>query len=125
MPPLPSSDSLRTDSYWLLVLLWLGGVASRVAILAVPPVIPLIHQDLHLSETQVGLLIGLPLGLFAAAAVPGSLLVARIGERRTMLIGLLLTALASASPIQTSRVVSRSCRASSSAGASHSIRRPG
>jgi len=77
-------------------MLWLGGVAARVTILAVPPVIPLIHDDLHLSETQVGLLIGLPLGLFAAAAVPGSLLVARIGMRRTMLIGLALTALASA-----------------------------
>jgi len=37
-----------------------------------------------------------PLGLFAVAAVPGSLLVARIGMRRTMLIGLALTALASA-----------------------------
>jgi len=57
---------------------------------------PLIHDDLHLTETQVGLLIGLPLGLFAVAAVPGSLLVARIGMRRTMLIGLALTALASA-----------------------------
>jgi len=60
------------------------------------PFIPLIHDDLHLSEAQVGLLIGLPLGLFAAAAVPGALLVARIGMRRTMLIGLALTALASA-----------------------------
>jgi CP family cyanate transporter-like MFS transporter len=80
----------------LLCLLWLVGAAARIAILAVPPVIPLIHDDLHLSETQVGLLIGLPLGLFAVAAVPGSLLVARIGMRRTMLIGLALTALGSA-----------------------------
>jgi len=96
MPPPPSSDPSPAGLFRLLCLLWLGGVAARVAILAVPPVIPLIHDDLHLSETQVGLLIGLPLGLFAVAAVPGSLLVARIGERRTMLIGLALTALASA-----------------------------
>jgi len=96
MPPPPSSDPSPAGTFRLLCLLWLGGVAARVAILAVPPVIPLIHYDLHLSETQVGLLIGLPLGLFAVAAVPGSLLVARIGERRTMLIGLALTALASA-----------------------------
>jgi len=96
MPPPPSSDPSPAGMFRLLCLLWLGGVAARVAILAVPPVIPLIHDDLHLSETQVGLLIGLPLGLFAVAAVPGSLLVARIGERRTMLIGLALTALASA-----------------------------
>jgi len=96
MPPPPSSDPSPAGMFRLLCLLWLGGVAARVAILAVPPVIPLIHDDLHLSETQVGLLIGLPLGLFAVAAVPGSLLVARIGMRRTMLIGLALTALASA-----------------------------
>ncbi|HYW60466.1 MAG TPA: MFS transporter [Xanthobacteraceae bacterium] len=78
-----------------LGLLWIVGAAARIAILAVPPVLPLIHDDLHLSETQVGLLSGLPLGLFAVAAVPGSLLVARIGVRQTLLIGIALTALAS------------------------------
>jgi len=94
-------QSLISDPAWAallrrLVLLWLCGAAARIAILAVPPILPLIHDDLHLSETQVGLLIGLPLGLFAVAAVPGSLLVARIGVRRTMVIGLALTAVASA-----------------------------
>jgi len=96
MPQLPSSDETRADLFRLLALLWLGGVAARMPILAIPPVIPLIHDDLHLSETEVGFLIGLPLGMFALAAVPGSLLVARLGVRRTMLGGLLLTAVASA-----------------------------
>jgi CP family cyanate transporter-like MFS transporter len=96
MPPLPSSDPPKAGLAHLFALLWLGGFASRLPILAIPPVIPRIHDELHLSETEVGLLIGLPLGLFAAAAVPGSLLVARLGVRRTMLIGLTLTALASA-----------------------------
>ena len=63
------------------VVLWLAGVAMRMTILAMPPVIPLVHEELHMSETQVGLLIGLPLALFAIAAVPGSLLIARIGTR--------------------------------------------
>src|SRR5580658_6479339 len=96
MPPPPPSDPSRSELARLLALLWLGGCALRLPILAIPPVIPLIHDELHLSETAVGLLNGLPLGLFAAAAVPGSLLVARLGVRRTMLIGLVLTALASA-----------------------------
>jgi CP family cyanate transporter-like MFS transporter len=78
----------------LLCLLWLGGITLRVTILAVPPVIPLIHDDLHLSETQVGLLMGLPLAMFAIAAIPGSLLVARFGALRTILIGMVITALA-------------------------------
>ena len=68
----------------LLFLLWLGGVTLRMTILAVPPVIPLIHDDLHLSETQVGLLMGLPLAMFAVAAQPGSLMVARFGALRTL-----------------------------------------
>jgi CP family cyanate transporter-like MFS transporter len=93
--PLPlSSDPPQAGR--LLALLWMGGFAARLPILAIPPVTPLIHDDLHLSQTEVGLLHGLPLGMFALAAVPGSLLVARLGERRTMLCGLMLTAAASA-----------------------------
>ncbi len=94
--PLSSPDPTRAGLLRLLALLWIGGVAARLPILAIPPILPLIHDDLHLSETQVGLLVGLPLGLFAAAAVPGSLLVARLGVRHTMLLGIALTALASA-----------------------------
>ena len=44
-------------------LLWLAGVAMRMTILAMPPVIPLVHDELHMSETQVGLLVGLPLAI--------------------------------------------------------------
>jgi CP family cyanate transporter-like MFS transporter len=78
-----------------LLLLWLCGVALRLTILAVPPVIPLIHTDLHLSETQVGILSGLPMVLFAGAAIAGSLMIARLGARTAMVIGLLLCAVGS------------------------------
>ena len=79
-----------------LVLLWLAGNALRFTILAVPPLIPLIHDDLGLSATQVGVLTGLPSMLFAAAAVPGSLLVAKIGVRNALVVGLLVNAIAGA-----------------------------
>ena len=75
-----------------LALLWLAGVALRLTILAVPPVIPLIHDDLHLSETQVGILSGLPMVLFAGAAIAGSLMIARLGARNALLIGIFLCA---------------------------------
>jgi CP family cyanate transporter-like MFS transporter len=78
----------------LLGLLWLAGIASRITVLAVPPVIPLIHDDLHMTETQVGLLIGLPLVMFAVCAIPGSLLISRFGATLTMTAGMLITALA-------------------------------
>ena len=60
----------------------------RLTMLAVPPVIPLIHRDLHLDEKAVGLLVSLPVLLLAAAAVPGSLLIARLGVRSALAIGL-------------------------------------
>jgi len=78
-----------------LLLLWLAGVALRLTILAVPPVIPLIHDDLHLSETQVGILSGLPMVLFAGAAIAGSLMIARLGALTAMLIGLVICAFGS------------------------------
>ncbi len=79
----------------LLFLLFLAGVAMRMTILAMPPVIPLVHDELHMSETQVGLLVGLPLALFAVAAVPGSLLIARIGTNLAVIVGMVIAALAS------------------------------
>jgi len=79
----------------LLFVLWLAGVALRMTILAMPPVIPLVHDELGMSETQVGLLVGLPLALFAVAAVPGSLLIARIGTYFAVIIGMVIAALAS------------------------------
>jgi MFS transporter, CP family, cyanate transporter len=78
-----------------LCLLFLAGVAMRLTLLAIPPVIPLIHEELRMSETQIGLLIGLPLAMFAIAAVPGSLLIARIGSRLAVTIGVAFAALAS------------------------------
>jgi CP family cyanate transporter-like MFS transporter len=79
-----------------LILLWLAGIDLRLTILALPPVLPLIHRDLDLSEKLVAALTGLPVLLFAIVAIPGSLLIARIGARRALLAGLVLTALGSA-----------------------------
>ncbi|HVY59641.1 MAG TPA: MFS transporter [Xanthobacteraceae bacterium] len=79
-----------------LCLLWLTGMAMRMPILAVPPVITFIHEDLGMSETGVGLLMGLPLVLFAVAAIPGSLMIARVGTAATLVIGMTIAGLASA-----------------------------
>jgi CP family cyanate transporter-like MFS transporter len=80
----------------LVSLLWLAGNGLRITILAVPPVIPLIRTELGLSETQVGILTGLPPVLFACTAVLGSLLIARFGALTTLVAGLLATAAGSA-----------------------------
>jgi len=88
----PPSTRLFTS----IMLLWLAGIGLRITILAVPPVIPFIRADLLMSETQVGILAGLPQVLFACAAVPGSLLIVRFGALATVVFGLLTTAMGSA-----------------------------
>jgi MFS transporter, CP family, cyanate transporter len=89
-------DTSRARFLTLLLLLWLVGIALRLTILAVPPVIPIIHDELNLGATQIGVLTGLPSMLFAFAAVPGSLLIARLGTRVALVVGLGLTAIGGA-----------------------------
>src|SRR6202040_1231958 len=82
-----------TRAEWVrLLLLWLGGIDLRLTLLAVPPVIPLIHHELHLDEKAVGALVALPVLLLATAAVPGSLLIAKLGVRGALITGLGLVA---------------------------------
>ena len=82
---------------WLLLgLMWLAGGDLRLTLLAVPPVLPLIHSDLRLDEKGVAALSGLPVLLLGVAAVPGSLLIARIGPRRALIFGLCVIGVSSA-----------------------------
>ncbi len=94
-PSRPRGPSTR-ELVLLVSLLWLAGNGLRITILAVPPVIPLIRTELGLSETQVGILTGLPPVLFACTAVLGSLLIARFGALTTLIAALLATAAGSA-----------------------------
>ena len=79
-----------------LFLLWICGASLRLTVLAVPPVISIIQQDLHLSGTEVGLLSGLPVILFAIAATPASTFIARFGVRGTLIAGLAVAAIGGA-----------------------------
>ncbi len=94
--PSPSEPSSQARFISTLLLLWLAGTGLRLTILAVPPVIPLIHDGLKLNATQIGILTGLPSMLFAFAAVPGALLIARLGMRTALVVGLGVTALGGA-----------------------------
>ena len=93
-----SAPSTKSSGALLLYLLtlWFVGANLRLTVLAVPPVLPLIHRELALSERAIGALSGLPVLLFALAAIPGSLLIARLGARRAVIAGLLVVAVASA-----------------------------
>ncbi len=79
-----------------LAVLWLFGICLRLTVLAIPPVIPLIHETLRLSQTQVGALTSLPVLLLSFAAVPGAFLIARWGAVHVLTLGILVAAAASA-----------------------------
>jgi MFS transporter, CP family, cyanate transporter len=76
---------------FLASLLWLAGVVTRMPILAIPPIIPFIRTDLKMSGTEIGALSGIPMILLALAALPGSVLIGRLGALQALLIGLLIT----------------------------------
>jgi CP family cyanate transporter-like MFS transporter len=81
--------------FWkAIALLWIAGIGLRLTVLALPPLIPLLEADLGLTGTQIGVLSGLPMFLFAVAAVPGSLLIARFGALTAVIVGLLLAGIA-------------------------------
>ncbi len=74
-----SNPKSFSASHLHLAVLWLAGSNLRLTVLAVPPVLPLIHREFALSERAIGALSGLPVLLFGLAAIPGSLLIAKLG----------------------------------------------
>ncbi len=92
MPATPERHAIARH----LVLLWLFGLCLRLTVLAVPPVIPLLHDALRLTQAEVGALASLPVLLLSLAAVPGSLLIARFGALAVLAGGIALAGTASA-----------------------------
>jgi CP family cyanate transporter-like MFS transporter len=92
--PLPSVT--RSPSLVRVVLLWLAGIDLRLTLLAVPPVIPLIHRDLHLNESGIAALSNLPVLVLAGSSMFGALLTARLGARRALIVGLWAIAISAA-----------------------------
>jgi len=97
---LKTSTALPTEGHitdvWrtfvLCALLLVVGINLRSTILAVPPVLPLIKQDLNLSYTAAGLLTSMPTLIMGATAWSSGLLVERIGGRNAVTLGLILLA---------------------------------
>jgi MFS transporter, CP family, cyanate transporter len=71
-------------SFRSAALITLIGFQLRSVIVGVPPVLPELRADLHLSFLATGALTGIPVLGLGAAAVPGALLVNRFGARRVV-----------------------------------------
>ena len=88
--PTRGRGALRTAV--TLALFTLVGINLRSVILAVPPVLPQIKNDLGLSYTATGFLTSLPVLMMAAAAWPSGALAGRTGAKRSVGLGLALLA---------------------------------
>jgi CP family cyanate transporter-like MFS transporter len=77
----------------LLGLILLVGINLRTAMLGIPPILPLLSRDLHLSYTETGLVTSLPTLVMAAASFPAGKLIERFGGRLMVACGLVLLAL--------------------------------
>jgi len=78
------------------IVLWLAGTDLRLTLLAVPPVLPLIHRDLQLNESGIAALSNVPVLVLAASSMFGGLLTMRLGARNAVIAGLLIIAASSA-----------------------------
>jgi CP family cyanate transporter-like MFS transporter len=80
-----SARSLTTPEPWRsAALIALIGFQLRSVIVGVPPVLPELRADLHLSFTATGALTAIPVLGLGAAAVPGAILVNRFGARKVV-----------------------------------------
>lgn len=76
---------------WLtLSLCWLVAVNLRTVVLGVSPVLPNIQHDLGISNTVLGLLTALPVLCMGFLAWPSAALIARVGGRIGVALGLAL-----------------------------------
>ena len=70
----------------------LAGVAMWAPIFCVPPMEPLLKEQLLLTHTQTGLLLSVPVLMLVATAIPAGIVSDRIGIRKATGIGLIVMA---------------------------------
>ena len=91
--------STRRYRFVIAGLALLGHFAVGVGYLATAPLFPLIIADYSINRTAAALLVTLPLLVGAGFALPGGVVIARIGIRRSYMAGWLLMALPVLSPL--------------------------
>jgi CP family cyanate transporter-like MFS transporter len=76
----------------LLVSLFLGGLAMRLQLVSIGPLVPRLSADLAIPAAVTGLLVTLPVMCMAVVAVPASIVADRLGPVRGVTICLALMA---------------------------------
>lgn len=78
--------------WYPLALIWFFIFNTRALIVSIPPALPALGQEFHLSNTWLGFLGSVPFALFGIAALPGAMLANRLGSRRLITVGGMIVA---------------------------------
>jgi MFS family permease len=86
--------SASSNYRWvMLTLIWLVYFAGFMIVSAVPPLVTPIAQDLNLTYSQTGFILGNVLLAYIPLAVPVGLIIDRIGTKRSLGIGITLASM--------------------------------
>jgi len=77
------------------VALWCAGGMLRLTVLAIPPLTPLLHGELGLTQSALAALTTLPVLLLAVGAPMGAAATARVGPRAALVAALVVIAFSS------------------------------
>jgi cyanate permease len=85
--PATSNLSLSKYRFVIAALLLAGHLSVGLNIFTVSPIFPLVIDEYQISRAAAGLLVALPLLVAAALGLPSGMLIARLGIRRSFIIG--------------------------------------
>ena len=92
----PDRSANHIARWVLLAGLWLLYASFGLIVTSLAPLVPPIEQDLHMSHTAMGSLMGAWQLVYIFAAVPAGMLLDRLGGAKALLIGAALIALSAA-----------------------------
>lgn len=85
-------QSLRTRwsySYTVLLLCWFTWISIYLCRSVLPPVLPILVEELRIIHTQAGMFGTAYLIGYVLIKVPASLMARRIGIKRTLILGMI------------------------------------
>ena len=82
-----SNLNLSKYRFVLAALLLAGHLSIGLNIFTISPIFPLVIDEYQISRAAAGLLVALPLLVAAALGLPSGMLIARVGIRRSFIIG--------------------------------------
>ena len=85
----PATSNLNLSKYRFVIaaLLLAGHLSAGLNIFTVSPIFPLVIDEYQISRAAASLLVALPLLVAAALGLPSGMLIARVGIRRSFIIG--------------------------------------